>query len=590
MSDTIDIAEDTGGGSRTVVRVVVVLAVAAVFSLCAAAVPILVGAERMVSLIGGWVTGYQVDVKGAANLRFWNTPGIDADDIVLRLPSERFVPVDSPPLLRIARLEADIDLWSIAGGVVRARRLVLERPSLRLDRGSDGVDNWSVRGKPNLNAEPELRGKPVLDSRGFLSSEVATLTILGGTVRFTDHRLDRDVTLDGISLDVGTARGAEGQVLRLRGDARLRGEPAYIEAELRRLGDFRDGIRVPVQLMLDAAPGSLFVRGTMAHRGSWAASLAVDADMDDPDALTNLWPTLPRELLGRFSSRLQVDLKSGRMDTAIRSLILGGSDLAGRITYDMNEKVPLVDLDLEAGAIDLRHVAAAARVAGLIEPDRAGRSVRYGLGGRGRVKWSRLAMPGLEVGPGAMGMSWLAGEPNLAADVGSVPLFDGTVSARAEATANEGKTALSLSITAGDIDSALAVAGLSGGHGLAGRLHGNVEVLAVGATVQEMLRAVSGSGRVALSEGKVFGSALQRAIDEDKSSIALSRASMDFTVEGGTLSSDELLLDFEVGHTRAGVTWDLPSGETSIKFRPSPLHEGAPPVVSGHLWDILLAR
>jgi len=107
-----------------------------------------------------------------------------------------------------------------------------------------------------------------------------------------------------------------------------------------------------------------------------------------------------------------------------------------------------------------------------------------------------------------------------------------------------------------------------------------------------MLTATSGGGRVTLSEGRIFGSPLQRAVDKDKRSIGLGRASMDFTVEGGLVASDELLLDFEVGHARAGLTWDMPSGDVAVRFQPSPVFEGrdAPPVVSGPLWEVLLAR
>jgi hypothetical protein len=67
---------------------------------------------------------------------------------------------------------------------------------------------------------------------------------------------------------------------------------------------------------------------------------------------------------------------------------------------------------------------------------------------------------------------------------------------------------------------------------------------------------------------------------------------MDFTVEGGLVASDSVLLDFEVGHTEAGLSWDMPSGELTVHFKPSPVFEGrdGPPVVKGPMWDVLLAR
>lgn len=587
MADPIDIHED--GGARPLARLMVVLGVVAGVTVLAAAVPILVGAERLVAAVGEWATGYQVEVKGGAELRFWGTPGLDADDVVLRLPGNRFVPVDSPPLLRVARLEADLDLWSLARGVIRARRLVLVRPSLHLDRGPDGVNNWSTRGKPRLDGEAPRPGTPALSIPVWSGAEIAALKIDGGALRYTDARLDRDLTLDALSMDAGVQRSSEGRVLRLRGDAQLRGEPVYVEAELRRVEDFGDGIRVPFQFMLDAAPGSVLMRGTVAHRHRWTLSAGIDLDLDDPQAMAVLWPPLPVDLIGRTSARLQAEVKGGRIDLAVRSLVLGKTDLSGKAAVDLDEKLPLVELDVEAGALDLRHAVAAAQLSGLFRPS-AGRARHFAIGGRGRVKWTRLKVPGVDLGPGALGMSWRTGEPNLALDVGSLPLFGGTVSARAEATANEGKTAVSLALSGSDLDAALMTASLLGGHGVAGRLHGNLDVLAVGATAPEMLAAVSGNGRVTLSEGRIFGSPLQRAVNKDKRSIGLGRASMDFAVEGGVVSSDELLLDFEVGHTRAGLSWDVSSGDLKISFQPSPLHDGAPPVVSGPLWEVLLAR
>jgi len=587
ITDDVD-----AGGARPLARLTLALAVAVGLTLCAAAVPILVGAERLIAAVGGWVTGYEVEVKGSAELRFWGTPGLDADDVILRLPGNRFVPVDSPPLLRIARLEADLDLWALARGTVRARRLVLVRPSLRLDRGPDGVNNWSIRGKPRLDGEAPPPGTPAFKASGLPGVEIAALTIEGGALRYTDAGLDRDVTLDGIAMEAGIARASEGRVLRLRGDARLRSEPVYVEAELHRLNDFRDGIRVPFKVMLDAAPGSLLMRGTVAHRHRWALSTGIDLDLDDPKALAAAWPPAPADLIGQTSARLQAEVKGGRVDLAIRSLVLGATDMTGRVAVDLDDKLPLIELDLAAGALDMRHVVAAARLSGLYQPAAGSAPRRFAIGGRGRIKWARLKVPGVDLGAGGLGLSWRTGEPNLAADVGSLPLFGGTVSARLEATANEGKTALSLAVSGSDLDAALMTASLLGGHGVAGRLHGNLDVLAVGGSGPEMLAATSGGGRVTLSEGRIFGSPLQRAVDKDKRSIGLGRASMDFTIEGGLVAGDELLLDFEVGHARAGLTWDMPSGDVTVTFQPSPVFEGrdAPPVVSGPLWEVLLAR
>ena len=309
--------------------------------------------------IGGWLTGYEVEVKGSADLRFWGTPGIDADDVIVRLPGNRFVPVDSPPVARIARLEADLDLWALVRGVLHARRLVLVRPSLRFDRGPDGVNNWSLRGKPRLDGEQALPGQATLKMPVWPWGEIGALTIDSGSLRYTDARLERDLTLDGVSVEARTSKTAEGAVMRLRGDARLRGEPVYLEGELRRLEDFRDGIRVPFTLMLDTAPGSVMARGTVAHRGRWAFGADLDLDVDDPKALAAVWPVLSPDLLGRVSARMRAELKGGRADFSIRNLVLGKTDLSGRFSLDMDEKLPLIDMDLEAGALDLRHAAAA---------------------------------------------------------------------------------------------------------------------------------------------------------------------------------------------------------------------------------------
>jgi hypothetical protein len=590
LAESDIIVEDGASeGARPVVRLTVVLAVAAVLTVCAAAVPILVGGARLTASIGEWITGYQVEIKGGAELRFWGVPGVDADDVIIRIPENRFVPVESPPLLRVARLEIDLDLWSLMRGVFRARRLVLIRPSLRFDRGADGSNNWSLHGKPRLDGRAPVPGTPVLSVPSFPRAEVASFKINGGTFRYTDARIDRDLTLDSVTIDTGAQRAAEGKILRVRGDALLRGEPVYLEAELKRLEDFHDGIRVPFQIMMDAAPGSLLVRGTVAHRNRWALSAGIDFDVDDPEAVVSVWPLAPAELIGRASTRLQVEIKGGSADIAVRNLVLGSTDLSGRIRTDLDDKLPQIELDIEAGSLDLRHALAAARLTGLFPPSGDKRR-RFAIGGRGRIKWSRLKGQDQDFGAGGLGLSWRSGEPNIAVDIGALPIFGGKVSARGEATASEGKTAISLSLSASDIDAAMMSAKLLGGHGISGRMHGNVEVLAVGATAPELLAAVSGGGRLALSEGRIFGSPLQRAIDVNRRAIGLSRASMDFAVEGGVLSSDELLLDFEVGHTRAAVNWDMPSGNLSVRFQPSPLHEGTPPVVSGPLWEVFLAR
>ena len=576
-------------------RLTAVMAVLAVLSVGAAAIPILIGAERMAAAVAGWATGFDVTIRGGVRLNLFGAPTVAAEDVILRLPRDRFIPVESPALLRVARAEADIDALALLRGALHVRRLVLERPALRLDRGTDGQSNWSVAGKPSLDPPAPAPGMLPRAARAakWPRAEVAALVIDGGTLRYTDARLARDITFDGVNLDAAVGDAADGRVLRLRGEARHRSEPVYLEAELRRLEDFRDGIRVPFSLNLDAAPGSLAARGTVADRPRLAVTADIDLDVDAPDSLAQLLPLAPPALVARTSARLSLDVKGGRIAADLRTLALGGSDLSGKLSLDLDDRLPQIDLDLDAGVLQLPHIGAALRLMGFFGGEAKPASpTRFAVGGRTRLKWARLAWGDMTFEAGQAGFSWRTGESNLAAEVAAVPLLGGTLSGRAELTASEGRTALSLTLSGADIDSARVMTRFLGGYGLSGHLHGSLDLLAVGATPADLLAAASGGGKLALTDGRIFGSPLQQAVNKEERSLGLSRASMDFRIEGGVLKSDEVLLDFDVGHTRAALTCDLSAGGLTIAFKPSPLHEqrDGPVVVKGPVWELLLAR
>ncbi len=567
------------------------LASLAFLSVVLAALPIFVGTDRVISAFGGWVTGYHVSIRGGSSLRLGTSltapVAFTAEDVVVSLPPDRFTPVDSPPLLRLARIEADVGVWALAFGRMALRNLRLVRPGMRFDRSSDGTTNWSLRDKPRLGAG----GGPAGWSWGRLS--VRDMIVEGGTIRVTGHRLVRDLSLTEVNVESGLFRTSGETAFRLRGDALHMGDAVYVEGELSRLGDYLAGTRAPFTLSLIAPPGETRAKGTIAGRGRPAVTAEISIDLDAPEELAHMWPGMPAALNDPLAARAQASLLGGRAVLVVRSFLLGKTDIAGRAEIDFNEKLPQMSIDLDAGALDFDHLAALARSFGLFVesmPEMAPDLLT--VDGDARLNWRRMVLPWGEIGAGMAGLSWRAGVPNLAIETASLPLFGGTLGGRFELTASEGKTALSVNLTANDIAAEDLLRAGSGGGGVVGRLHGTAEILAVGSRPDDLLSASVGSGRLSLSEGRIFGSALQRAVAKDRRDLRLGRASMDFRLEGGVLSSPELLMDFDIGHARAAFDWDLAADDASLRFQPSPIHEGAagPVILNGRLRELLVAR
>lgn len=559
--------------------------------------PQIAGPGRTVAWIGQWLTGYRVAVRGAATVSFVGGLRIEAEDIVVDLPADRFLPADSPPLARIARVEARIDLLPLLVGLVRIERLVLSRPSLRFDRDSEGRNNWNLADKPRLGGgPPEAAARKPARPGSFFRFAVTSARLSGGTLRYTDGRLDRDVVVDGLGAEAVIDRGLKGETLRLRVDGSHKGEPVYLEGELQRLEDYRDGIRVPFRVIFDAAPGQVTLRGSVARRRYPAVSADVSVEMDDLEAVREVWPTLPEELAGRVAARLQVESRGGETAVDIQTLVLGKTDLAGKVRLDLAAKLPTADVSLDAGVLDHRQLFALARLAGLT-PGTDGLASRFALAGQGRLTWARLSsLPGVGAGAGtgagAVSFSWRTGEPNLAVGAKSLPLFGGTIGGRAEVTLAERKLALSLNLVASDLDVATLFESVLGGKGMDGKAHGNLEVLAVGGDVDELLRAAGGGGRLVISDGHIVGSPLQDLLNDKERSLGFQRAAMDFRIAGGIAASDELLLDLDIGHARARVDWDVAADHLRFRFARLPvLEERKQPLeVAGTPAEVLLSR
>lgn len=557
---------------------------------CVIAAPLMVGAERLAASVGDYVTGYQVTVRGKSDIQFNASIAapirLVVEDAVFSIPESHFIPVDNPPVLQIARIETNINPWLLLTGRIGFSQLSLVRPGFHFHRTSGGIANWTVADKSKLGPVQSR------ETAFWRKMKVASFNVSDGSVRYTDERLTRDLSFDGVNFDVGISESAEGMVFRLRGDARHLGEPIYIESEIQRLDEFLAGTRAPFVLLAEAQPGRLLIKGDAAVRHRPAFNADIQIDIDDPAALIRLLPFIPADIADTAALRCSVEFQGDRLKSDVRSLIYRRTDLTGTLSFDTSATDPRLDIELSAGAFDLSHIRTIGVAAGLIGAHKSPTKRKYITSGGARFTWNRLVTDDGDLGSGGAGVSWRTGTPNLAIEVSNMSAFDGTLGGRAEITANEGKTAILLTITGSDLEAAKVFNFATGSSGVAGRLHGKAEFLAVGSTPAELLKAAGGSGRISVTEGRVFGSRFQKAIDMNRRNLQLAWASMNFTVDAGTLHSDDLIMDFDVGHSKAKVDWNLAGGATRIQFGGSPLHERArgPVEISGTLSEILRAK
>lgn len=337
------------------------LAVGAVAFLLVAA-PVDLVRDRVIEQVKAR-TGRDLVVAGATTLSLFPRPAVSLSDVSLSAPEG----VETPPTLVVPTVDAELRLWALVTGGPAIERITLHRPTIELSVDATGRRSWEVAGgrsrsRPGASPgdgsdqrQPSSEPSTISEReppKALAKLGAATIRIVGGTARYSDHRSATHTELESLNLTL--AADDPSGPLKVNGTLSVRGAPVTVAATVSPMQSVLS--RQPAQLALTVS-GSPF-EGTYQGTISLDAGIALDGTLKLQAASARaLADWLGRPLPAHDDSdaaALSAGLKMSQGQVMISNLQanVGAATMAGSLTLDTQQQRRRLSGNLQLSELD----------------------------------------------------------------------------------------------------------------------------------------------------------------------------------------------------------------------------------------------
>ena len=542
---------------RWLIRIFMIVLVSAV--LVVAAVFFLPG-ERVAGIAADQLsrmTGRQVTMSGETTISFWPILGVSTGAVTIANADW----AGEAPMFRADSLKIGVEPQALFGGDIRITGLEAVGPQINLRRAKDGRVNWE------LNVEgvaPSGQGQGGGESGTPARSNRLSLTldralIENASLVYVDEVDGTTVRQSGVDFDLRWPdyEGAADFDLTLRPG----GEVVEISGTLERVGHFIDGGVSDVEARISTKAGTASFAGRGGSAPEVAGKLTADLkSTSDFMALIGQGPMDIPDGLGRAAT-METDLifKDDRL--SLRNTVLGldGNRFTGAADVDLGEEKPRLNVQLNAGALDLTGLSA--DDAG--SEDSNGNTGSGNSGGAASGGWSKAPI-------NASGLAAVNGEFALVADsidsgdlklgktrtlatldrsrlvfgLREVRAYDGLITGQFVMNNRSGLSVGGDMIATGInlktfLDDAMEISRFEA------NADGEVDFLGVGESVHAIMNSLSGGGAFKTGRGVISGFDLDRLMRSGSGTggtTVFDTLHATFTMDEGNLFNDDLTL------------------------------------------------
>ncbi|SHL64436.1 AsmA protein [Roseovarius marisflavi] len=300
-------------------------------------------------------TGRKVTMQGDTRISFYPVLGVSTG--VVEVANADWT--KAGPMLRADSLKIGVEPNALFGGDIRITGLEMVNPEIQLERAANGSVNWElgVEGVAPSGQSGE-GGAPAQSKRLALTLDRALIT--GASLKYTDHGTGE--VQDFRNMDFELRWPSYDGTATFEATLRPAGESVHITGHLDQVGQFLDGAVTGVVASLTSPGGSLGFAGRAGLQPQLEGRLDIDI-ASTSGFMTGLGlgavdvpKGLGRSIKGSSQITLTQDMRLSLRDLA---LALGGNQLAGAADIMLGEKVPRINAQLNAGALDLSSLAGA---------------------------------------------------------------------------------------------------------------------------------------------------------------------------------------------------------------------------------------
>ncbi|MCV2888617.1 AsmA family protein [Ruegeria aquimaris] len=485
-------------------------------------------------------TGREVTVAGEVKLSFWPVLGVETGPVTVANADW----ADSAPMLQAQGLAIGVAAPALLGGEVRITRILANEPVLRLETAK-GLVNWefSPSGATSGAAAPSgpSAGGQLVTLDGLELKNARLVYVEEGKTSF-----------DFGGVDLAASWPSADTPLKMQ--ARLTPGTGSISVDLT-LADltaFSNG-QVSAMQMTMAAPKTSI---TFDGRASLDGALAGRATLDTSDSAAMLAAfgqagiTLPRGLGQRAKLDAQITYTAdGRL--ALRELAadLDGNRLNGAADVTVADP-PQVTARLTAGALDLTGLGAdssgtgsggSAPASGWSEAPIDASALAL-ANGTLQLSAASIALPGLNLGQSGLSLS--LDNSRAVVEMAPVSLFSGQLTGQLVANNRQGLSVAG-DLRAEGIEMREALATLGGIERLSGAASGQLKFLGVGASEAQIMRSLSGEGRLAMGRGTIAGIDLDNLMGRGAKgggTTVFNSLTASYRMDKGNLFNEDLLM------------------------------------------------
>ena len=488
-------------------------------------------------------TGRDVSITGDVSMTLWPVLGVSVGGLEVGNADWS----EQGPMLTAENAAIGVDALALLRREIRITNIEATRPTIRLESRSDGRASWVFT---DASGEAQIETEVAPATRTPQAVWIEKLTVTDATLVYDAEGADL-VSYSGVdlALDWPERLGAAEVVASL--------SPAGTDVDVRAsIGGFAGFITGQVQTIkatVTAARGTLGLDG----RGSTAGDVAGRLTLDIPDtdafltALALPAPGLPEDL-GQ-----SVDLSADLTLTADRRLSLrdirvdlGGNALTGAADIELNGK-PQINAQLNAGALDLRNATGGESAGGGGGPAPAGSGwPKDRIDASGLADFDgdiALTASSIDLGRFKLGetRSLLRNDNSrMVFELRRIVAYGGTVTGEFVMN-NRSGLSVGGKLIASAIDMQAVLRDAAGIERLTGAANAEMTFLGTGASVDAIMKSLSGNGAISFGQGTILGIDLDRLMRSGAvggGTTVFDSLAATWTVDQGVMRNSDLLL------------------------------------------------
>ena len=493
------------------------------------------------------LTGREVTITGDVGLTFWPVLGVTAGGLEVGNADW----AKDGAMLSAANAAIGVDAMALIRGEIKITNIEAQSPTIRLEQRRDGRASWQFS---DGGGEAAIETAPTAPARSPRPLTIQRLNITDATLIYDAEGSDL-VRFDGVDLSLDWPERAGDAVIKAA--LRPAADRVSIEATINRFDQFLNGDIRPLRARVDTKGGGVSLTGRAGLAGAVAGDLWLKTS-DTGRFLAALGVAdiaLPQGLGKTADINLDLTLTPDRR-LALREVVadLGGNALTGAADITLNG-TPDVNAQINVGALDLTGFAGSAPKGTAPASSTPAPASPTG--------WSKAPID-------ASALSAFNGEVALRADsidLGTLSLGATRVllrNDRSRLVAELREIRAYAGVISGEFvvnnRSGLSVGGALNATSIAmqpllqqtaglGRFHGTgdaeVSFLGSGASLDAIMRSLSGSGAVNVGRGHIEGidlDALMGNFDVEGGTTVFDSLAATFDMDQGVLRNDDLLM------------------------------------------------